>query len=76
MKFRLIFNMEVDNDELLELVNDYQAYDTDGEADSFTELSKVPAELIFSVLYASDYIEEELRDYFSVSDIEQIVIVN
>lgn len=67
--------MEVDDQELLELVNAYQAFDTDGEADEYINMEDVPENIIFSVLQESNYIEDELRDYLSSDDVTKIEII-
>lgn len=75
MKFNLTMNMEVDDQELLELVNDYQAFDTDGEADEYINLEDIPEKIIFSALYESNYIEDEIRDYLSSDDVIKLEII-
>lgn len=75
MKFNLTMNMEVDDQELLELVNAYQSFDTDGEADEYINVEDVPEKIIFTVLQESNYIEDELRDYLSSENVTKIEII-
>lgn len=75
MKFNLTLEMEVDNQELLELVNDYQAFDTYGEADEYINVEDIPEKIIFITLQESNYIEDELRDYLSSDDVTKIEII-
>lgn len=72
-KFKLTWVMEVDDDELLELVNDYQDA---VEEPCFETLKEVPAELILIVLDDSDYIEQEIDDFLDVSDIDVALLPN
>lgn len=65
MKFECKWIMEVDDLELLEMVNDYQDSSDDPQ---FNTLDDVPEQLFYDVLY-NDYLEEEIKDYLMIEDV-------
>lgn len=49
--------MEIDNQELVELVNDY-LYDAE---EKYTSIDEIPKEEIMEALYESDYINDDIN---------------
>lgn len=57
MKFLIKYTMEIDNQELVELVNDY-LYDAE---EKYTSIDEIPKEEIMEALYESDYINDDIN---------------
>ena len=65
-KFRMTWVMEVDDDELLELVNDYQDAI---EENCFATLKEVSEELMLEVLEDSGYVSDEISEFLDADTI-------
>lgn len=57
MKFLVKYIMEIDDQELVELVNDY-LYESE---EKYKSIDKIPEEEIFDTLYESDYINDDIN---------------
>ena len=66
MKFKLEWEMEVYDPELLEIVNDYFEFT---ERESIESLDQTTSKLIIEAMRDCDYISEELRTYCEIDDI-------
>jgi len=71
MKFKLEWEMEVDDSELLEIVNDYREQ---LDIDQFDSLEKVSEGTMIRAMHSIDFIEEEIRDYCNVEGLKVTLI--
>lgn len=67
--------MEVYDEKLLDMVNTYREFLTDGEAEELKTLEEVDDQMVIDVFLGSNYVGEEIRDYFFSSGVEKIEIV-
>lgn len=58
MKFKVEIPVEIDNDDLLEMVNEYQE---NNELELFETIEEVPFELILTVFEDNYYMFDEVR---------------
>jgi len=65
-KFKLTWTMEVDDDELLEMVNDFQDAE---EGEEITTLEGITEETLIEVLDYNDYIEVEMDEYLDRAEV-------
>lgn len=67
MRFECKWIMDVDNDCLLEIVNDYQE---SSDEPTFNTLDDIPEDVMIDALYSYNYIEDEINDYMTVEDVK------
>lgn len=59
--------MDVDNDCLLDMVNEYQEWEN---GQQFSALEDIPEDVMIDALYSYNYIEDEINDYMTVEDVK------
>ena len=71
MKFKLEWEMEVDDSELLEMVNDYLSDEDKQEVDSLDQVSE---QIMINAMDSIDFIQTELIDYCGRSEVDVTLI--
>jgi len=71
MKFKLEWEMEVDDSELLEMVNDYLSDEDKQEVDS---LDQVSGKIMINAMDSIDFIQTELIDYCARNEVDITLI--
>lgn len=71
MKFKLEWEIEVDDSELLEMVNDYLSDEDKQEVDS---LDQVSGKIMINAMDSIDFIQTELNDYCARNEVDITLI--
>ena len=67
MRFKVEFELEIEDDEILAVINDMRE---DNDESTYASIGEIPEELILKFLNENDYIEDDVKYYGEMEEIK------